>query len=83
MFILLRHIWYNISFEQSTSKCRWECYDGQAKFLDELKGRQVIVWNRGYGLDYVNLFVKHHKDKMCEFARQHGIYNPIDVGLDK
>ena len=25
------------SFEQSTRKCRWECYDGQAKFLDELK----------------------------------------------
>ena len=34
-------------------------------------------------LHYVNLFVKHHKDKMREFARQHGICNPIDVGLDK
>ena len=61
----------------------WECYDGQAKFLDELKGRQVIAWNRGYGPNYVNLFVKHHKDKMREFARQRGIHNPIDVGLDK
>ena len=51
--------------------------------MDELKGKQVIARKRGYGPDYVNLFVKHHKDKMCEFARQHGISNPIDVGLDK
>ena len=51
--------------------------------MDELKGRQVIAWKRGYGPDYVNLFVKHHKDKMHEFARQRGIRNPIDVGLDK
>ena len=70
-------------FEQSTRKCRWECYDGQAKFLDELKGRQVITQKRRYGPDYVNLFVKHHKEKMREFARQRGIYNPIDVGLNK
>ena len=70
-------------FEQSTRKCRWEYYDGQAKFLDELKGRQVIARKRGYGPDYVNLFVKHHKEKMCEFARQRGICNPIDVGLNK
>ena len=60
-----------------------ECYDGQAKFLDELKGRQVIARKRGYGPDYVNLFVKHHKDKMHKFARQRGIHNPIDVGLYK
>ena len=58
-------------------------YDGQAKFLDELKKRQVISRKRGYGPDYVNLFVKHHKNKMREFARQRGIRNPIDVGLDK
>ena len=51
--------------------------------MDELKGRQVIAWKRGYGPDYVNLFVKHHKDKMREFARQRCIRNPIDVGLDK
>ena len=51
--------------------------------MDELKGRQVIARKRGYGPDYVNLFVKHHKDKMREFARQRGIRNPIDVGLDK
>ena len=51
--------------------------------MDELKGRQVIAWKRGYGPDYVNLFVKHHKDKMREFARQHGICNPIDAGLVK
>ena len=70
-------------FEKSTRKCWWECYDGQAKFLDELKGRQVIARKRGYGPDYVNLFVKHHKDKMREFARQRGICNPIDVGLEK
>ena len=51
--------------------------------MDELKGRQVIAWKRGYGPDYVNLFVKHHKDKMREFARQRGICNLIDVGLVK
>ena len=37
----------------------------------------------GYGPDCVNLFVKHHKIKMREFARQRGIHNPINVGLDK
>ncbi|XP_066306756.1 uncharacterized protein [Miscanthus floridulus] len=62
---------------------RWECYDGQAKFLDELKGRQVIARKRGYGPDYVNLFVKHHKEMIREFARQRDIYNPINAGLDK
>ena len=51
--------------------------------MDELKGRQVIAWKRGYGPYYVNLFVKHHKNKMRKFARQRGIHNPIDVGLDK
>ena len=70
-------------FEQSTRKCRWECYDGQAKFLDELKGKKVIAQKRGYEPDYVNLFVKHHKENMCEFAKQYGICNPIDVGLNK
>ena len=38
---------------------------------------------RGYGSNYVNLFVKHHKNKMREFVRQRGIRNPIDLGLDK
>ena len=51
--------------------------------MDELKGRQVIARKRGYGPDYVNLFVKHYKEKMREFARQRGICNPIDVGLNK
>ena len=51
--------------------------------MDELKKRQVIARKRGYGPDYVNLFVKHHKEKMREFARQRGICNPIDVGLNK
>ena len=51
--------------------------------MDELKGKQVITWKRGYGPDYVNLFVKHHKEKMHQFARQSGICNPIDVGLNK
>ena len=37
----------------------------------------------GHGPDYVNLFVKHHKEKIREFARQRGICNPIDVGLTK
>ena len=60
---------YNFSFEQSTRKCRWKCYNGQAKFLDELKRRQVIARKKGYGSDYVNLFVKHHKNKIREFAR--------------
>ena len=51
--------------------------------MDELKGRQVIARKRGYGPDYVNLFVKHHKKKMRKFARQRGIRNLIDVSLDK
>ena len=51
--------------------------------MDEPKGKQVIARKSGYGPDYVNLFVKHHKDKMREFARQRGICNPIDVGLVK
>jgi hypothetical protein len=37
------------SFEQSTGKCKWESYEGQAKFLDDLKGKQVIACKRGYG----------------------------------
>ena len=51
--------------------------------MDKLKKRQLIARKRGYGPDYVNLFVKHHKEKMREFARQRGICNPIDVGLNK
>ena len=51
--------------------------------MDELKKRQLIARKRGYGPDYINLFVKHHKEKMREFARQRGICNPIDVGLNK
>ena len=51
--------------------------------MDKLKGKQGIIRKRGYGPNYVNLFIKHHKDKMREFARQRGICNPIDVGLDK
>ena len=51
--------------------------------MDELKGKQVIARKRGYGPDYVNLFVKHHKDKIHKFARQRGICNSIDVGLVK
>ena len=51
--------------------------------MDELKGKQVIARKRGYGHDYVNLFIKYHKEKMREFARQRGIYNPIDIGLVK
>jgi hypothetical protein len=51
--------------------------------LDELKGRQVIARKRGYGPQYVDLFVKLHKKMMREFARQRGIPNPIGVRLDK
>ena len=38
---------------------------------------------RRYGPEYVNLFIKHHKEKIREFTRQRGICNPIDIGLDK
>ena len=48
-----------------------------------MKGRQVIAWKRGYGPEYVDLFVKQRKKDMREFARQSGICNPIDVGLNK
>jgi hypothetical protein len=51
--------------------------------LDDLKGRQVIARKRGYGPQYIDLFVKLHKKKMCEFARQRDICNPIGVRLDK
>ena len=51
--------------------------------MDNLKKRQLIARKRGYGPDYANLFVKHHKEKMREFARQRDICNPIDVGLNK
>ena len=51
--------------------------------MDEQKKRQLIARKRGYGPDYVNLFVKHHKNKIREFDRQRDIHNPIDVGLNK
>ena len=51
--------------------------------MDELKGRQVIARKRGYRLDYIILFIKHHKNKIREFAKQCGIRNPVDVRLDK
>ena len=51
--------------------------------MDELKGRSVIARKRGYGPDYVDLFIKQRKKDMREFARQRGICNPIDVGLNK
>ena len=70
-------------FQQSTRKCKWESYDGQAKFLDNLKGRQVLVRKRGYGPQYVDDFVKQRKKEMREFARQRGIRNPIGVRFDK
>ena len=51
--------------------------------MDELKGRQVIKRKRGYGPDYIDLFVKQRKKDMREFAGQRGIRNPIGVRLDK
>ena len=48
-----------------------------------MKDRQVLAWKRGYGPQYVDLFVKLHIKKMHEFARQRGICNPVDVGLNK
>ena len=60
-----------------------ESYDGQDKFLDDLKGIQVIAQKRGYGCDYVDHFVKLRKENMREFARKSDIRIPIDVRLDK
>ena len=48
-----------------------------------MKDRQVLAWKRGYGPQYVDLFVKLHIKKMHEFARQRGIRNPIGVRLNK
>ena len=79
----LKKKWYNFSFEQSTRKYKWESYDDQDKFLDDLKGMQVIARKRGYGRDYVGHFVKLRKKNMREFDRKSGIRNPIDVRLDK
>jgi hypothetical protein len=76
-------LWYNFSFEQSTRKCKWKSYDGQDKFLDDLKGMQVIVLKRAYIHYYVDHFVKLWKKNMREFTRKSGIRNPIDVRLDK
>ena len=64
-------------------KCKWESYDGQDKFLDDLKVMEVIARKRGYGRDYVDHFLKLRKKNMREFARKSGIRNPIDVRLDK
>ena len=44
---------------------------------------QVIARKRGYGPNYVDLFVKQQKKDVREFARQSGIRNPIGVRLDK
>ena len=51
--------------------------------MDELKGRQVIARKRGYGPNYIDMFVKQRKKDMREFTRQNGIRNPIGVKLDK
>jgi hypothetical protein len=76
---------YNLIFlfEQSTRKCKWEFYDGQAKFLDEIKVKQVIAWKFGYGPQFVDLFVKQHIKKMREFARQRSFCNSVSVRFDK
>ena len=83
VFFFCKDLWSNFSFEQSTRKCKWESYDGQAKFLDDLKGMQVIIQKRRYGRDYVDHFVKLRKKNMHEFARKSGIHNSINVRLDK
>ncbi|XP_066352108.1 uncharacterized protein [Miscanthus floridulus] len=72
-----------VDYDESTRKCKWESYDGQAKFLDDLKERQVLARKRGYGPQYVDLFVKQRKKDMREFARQRSIRNPIGVRCDK
>ena len=64
-------------------KCKWESYDGQAKFLDELKGKQVIARKIGYGPQYVDLFIKQRKKDIREFARQCDFHNPVGVKLEK
>ena len=65
---LFNDLWSNFSFEQSTRKCKWEPYDGQAKFLDTIKAKQVMGQKMGCGSQLVDLFVKQRKD-MREFAR--------------
>ena len=42
IFFFCKELGSNFLFEQSTRKCKWESYDGQAKLLDDLKGRQVL-----------------------------------------
>ena len=51
--------------------------------MDDLKERQIIAWKRGYGPQYIVLFVKQRKKNMREFAKQRNIRNPIGVRLDK
>ena len=45
--------------------------------------KQIIARKFGYGPQFVELFIKQHIKKMCEFARQHGFLNSISVRLDK
>jgi hypothetical protein len=52
-------------FEHSTRKYKWESYDGQAKFLDDLKGMQVIAQKSGYGPQYIDLFAINNGRRTC------------------
>ena len=61
-------------------KCKWESYDGQAKFLDEIKMKQVIARKFGYGSQFIDLFIKDHIKKMSEFARQRGFITRSVLG---
>jgi len=70
-------------FEQSTKKCKWESYDGQAKFLDTIKAEQVIGRNLGCGPQLVDLFIKQHIKKIHAFARQCDFRSPTGVRWDK
>jgi hypothetical protein len=51
-FFFCKELLSNFFFEQSTGKCKWESYEGQAKFLYDLKGKQIIARKRGYGPQY-------------------------------
>jgi hypothetical protein len=56
---------------------------GKAKFFDQLKQRQLVAHERGYGPDYVTRFVEKRKKDMRQYARQHEIRTSFSVWHDK
>jgi hypothetical protein len=47
--------------------------------LDELEGRKKIQRERGYGPNYISLFISDQKKKMEKYARDMGIPTPLSV----